>query len=110
SVSLWAAVPHYVSMTPSPHAAKALSERLSALLTIPIDTSELDEASATYMEQVSEAVAAAAETAAYVAELEHRTDEPGDEADIPSGESLAAELARYLREREENGGGAAGDG
>src|SRR5437868_89818 len=63
SLSLWAAVPHYVSMTPSPRAAKALSDRLAALLEVPLDTSELDEASEAYMEQVSEAVAADAETA-----------------------------------------------
>src|SRR6476619_1836491 len=41
SASLWAAVPHYVSMTPSPRAAKALSERLANLLDVPLDTSEL---------------------------------------------------------------------
>jgi proteasome assembly chaperone (PAC2) family protein len=110
SVSLWAAVPHYVSMTPSPRAAKALSERLGALLQIPVDTAELDEASETYMQQVSEAVAADAETAAYVDELEQRIDELVEEGDLPSGESLAAELARFLREREENGDTTAGDG
>src|SRR5581483_1471691 len=32
SASLWAAVPHYVSLTPSPRAAKALVDRLAALL------------------------------------------------------------------------------
>jgi proteasome assembly chaperone (PAC2) family protein len=105
SVSLWAAVPHYVSMTPSPRAAKALSDRLGTLLEIPVDTSELDEAGETYMRQVSEAVAADAETAAYVDELEQRVDSLVDEDDLPSGESLAAELARFLREREENGRG-----
>src|SRR4029079_18338173 len=39
SVSLWAAVPHYVQLTPSPRAAKALCDRLSTLLDLPIDTS-----------------------------------------------------------------------
>src|SRR5690242_19757995 len=39
SVSLWAAVPHYVSLTPSPRAAKALADRLATLLDIPLDTS-----------------------------------------------------------------------
>src|SRR6188472_3314289 len=38
SVSLWAAVPHYVSMTSSPPAAKALCDRLAELLDVPIDT------------------------------------------------------------------------
>jgi len=104
SASLWAAVPHYVSLAPSPKAAAALCDRLAGLLGAEIDTTELDEAAEAYVRQVSEAIAADEETAAYVEELERRVDEI-DESDIPSGESLAAELSRYLREREERGGG-----
>jgi predicted ATP-grasp superfamily ATP-dependent carboligase len=104
SVSLWAAVPHYVSLTPSPRAAKALAARLAALLDVPLDTAELDAAGETYLEQVSEAVASDEETAAYVDELEHRVDEIEREADLPSGDALAAELSRFLREREEDDG------
>jgi proteasome assembly chaperone (PAC2) family protein len=103
SVSLWAAVPHYVQLTPSPRAAKALCDRLAGLLDLPIDTTELDEASEAYIQQVSEAVAADEETAAYVDELESRAEELED--DLPSGDSLAAELTRYLREREQGGDG-----
>jgi predicted ATP-grasp superfamily ATP-dependent carboligase len=105
SASLWAAVPHYVSLTPSPRAAKALVDRLSGLLGADVDTAELDEAADAYAQQVSEAVATDAETAAYVDELERRVDELAEEADIPSGESIAAELTRFLRERENGGGG-----
>jgi predicted ATP-grasp superfamily ATP-dependent carboligase len=104
SASLWAAVPHYVSLAPSPRAALALCRRLGELIAEPIDVAELEEAADRYSEQVSEAVAADAETAAYVEELEQRADELGAEADLPSGDSLAAELTRYLRERESNGG------
>ena len=102
-MSLWAAVPHYVSLAPSPRAAKALCERLGDLLGAPIDMTELDEAEAEYADQVSEAVASDADTQAYVEELEHRADtlESLDEGgELPSGESLAAELTRFLRERE----------
>ena len=104
SVSLWAAVPHYVSLTPSPRAAKALCDRLGTLLEIRIDTGELEEASTAYIQQVSEAVAADEETAAYVDELESRAEEIDDETELPSGETLAAELTRFLREREQDGG------
>ena len=38
SASLWAAVPHYVSLTPSPKAALALVDRLGDLLGAEIDT------------------------------------------------------------------------
>jgi proteasome assembly chaperone (PAC2) family protein len=102
SVSLWAAVPHYVSLTPSPRAAKALCDRLADLLDVPLDTTELEEASRVYIQQVSEAVASDEDTAAYVDELENRVDELEGEAEIPSGDSLAAELTRFLREREQD--------
>jgi proteasome assembly chaperone (PAC2) family protein len=105
SASLWAAVPHYVQLTPSPRAAKALVDRLGSLLEVEIDTAELEEASTTYAQQVSEAVAADAETAAYVEELEQRVDELEADEELPSGEALAAELTRYLREREQGDGG-----
>jgi predicted ATP-grasp superfamily ATP-dependent carboligase len=97
SVSLWAAVPHYVSLAPSPRAALALCQRLGDILGTPIDTGELDEAAERYSEQVSEAVASDDETAAYVEELEQRAEILDDEQDLPSGESLAAELTRFLR-------------
>ena len=102
SVSLWAAVPHYVSLTPSPRAAKALCERLGQLLEADVDVDDLDEAAEAYAEQVSEAVAADSETAAYVEELERRADEADEEQEmqIPSGDTLAAELTRYLQEHE----------
>jgi proteasome assembly chaperone (PAC2) family protein len=102
SVSLWAAVPHYVSLAPSPRAALALVRRLGDLLRIDIELDELEHASDEYSEQVSEAVSTDAETASYVEELERRVDMLEAAEDLPSGESLAAELTRYLREREEN--------
>jgi proteasome assembly chaperone (PAC2) family protein len=104
SISMWAAVPHYVSLAPSPRAALALCQRLGDILGTPIDTGELDEASERYSEQVSEAVASDEETAAYVAELEERAEILDDDQEIPSGESLAAELTRFLRDRERGDG------
>jgi proteasome assembly chaperone (PAC2) family protein len=104
AVSLWAAVPHYVSLAPSPRAALALCRRFGELLSIDIDLEELETASEEYSEQVTEAVASDAETASYVEELERRVDlMEAAEEELPSGESLAAELTRFLREREQNG-------
>ena len=108
SVSLWSAVPHYVSLAPSPRAAKALCVRLADLIGVPIPTVELDEAEEEYATQVSEAVASDPETQAYVEELEQRSDTI-DPEEIPSGDALAAELTRYLRDREKEGGDAATD-
>jgi predicted ATP-grasp superfamily ATP-dependent carboligase len=105
SASLWAAVPHYVSLTPSPKAALALCERLADLLQVEVDTTELAEAAENYSEQVSEAVASDPDTASYIEELEQRADTLAEEAELPSGDALAAELTRFLRDRERENGG-----
>jgi proteasome assembly chaperone (PAC2) family protein len=107
SVSLWAAVPHYVSLAPSPRAARALCDRLADLLKMTIDVHDLAEAERTYSQQVSEAVASDAETQAYVEDLERRADTLDlftEGGDLPTGDSLAAELTRFLREREQRRG------
>ena len=107
SVSLWAAVPHYVSLAPSPRAARALCERLGGVLGVGVEVAELAEAETSYVEQVSEAVASDEDTAAYVSELEQRADSLDwleESGDLPSGDAIANEIARYLRERDANGG------
>src|SRR3954453_2019815 len=101
SLSLWAAVPHYVSLAPSPRAALALVNRFGELLSMDVDTEDLETAADEYSEQVSEAVSTDADTAAYVEELERRVDMLSAEDDLPSGDSLAAELTRFLKERDE---------
>jgi proteasome assembly chaperone (PAC2) family protein len=109
SVSLWAAVPHYVSLAPSPRAALALCRRFGELVGTEIDVEELEQAAEEYAEQVTEAVASDAETASYVEELERRVDMMEAAEELPSGESLAAELTRFLRERDEENGDDAGE-
>jgi proteasome assembly chaperone (PAC2) family protein len=101
SLSLWAAVPHYVSLAPSPRAALALVNRFGELMDLDVDTDDLETAAEEYSEQVSEAVSTDSDTAAYVEELERRVDLLSAEDDLPSGDSLAAELTRFLKERDE---------
>jgi proteasome assembly chaperone (PAC2) family protein len=100
SASLWAAVPHYASLASSPRAALALCSRLGALLGATFELDELEQASEAYERQVSEAVAQDEETEAYVHELERRRDALGESLDLPSGDTLAAELTQFLREHE----------
>ena len=100
SASLWAAVPHYASLAASPKAALALCTRLGNLLDTSLDLGDLERAADAYEQQVSEAVASDEETEAYVRELERRRDALGEELDVPSGDTLAAELTRFLREHE----------
>jgi proteasome assembly chaperone (PAC2) family protein len=101
SVSLWAAVPHYASLAASPKASLALCGRFASLLETELDLADLERASEAYEQQVSQAVATDEETEAYVRELERRRDALGEELDVPTGDSLAAELTRFLRDHEE---------
>ncbi len=101
SASLWAAVPHYVSLAASPKAALALCRRLGDLLGTGLELGDLERASEAYELQVSAAVSQDEETEAYVHELEQRRDTLGEELDVPSGDTLAEELTRFLREHEE---------
>lgn len=107
SVSLWSAVPHYVSLAPSPKAARALCVRLGDLLGVELNVAELADAEEAYAAQVSEAVASDEDTQAYVEELERRSDTLDlftEGNDLPTGDALAAELTRFLRDREREKG------
>ena len=103
SASLWAPVPHYVASAPDPDGEPGAASRASPSLTgLDLDLTELDLAAEGWRNRVSAAVVGDSDTSAYVAELESRFDtevrdpEPGE---LPSGDDLAAELERYLREQ-----------
>ncbi|MBV9286150.1 MAG: PAC2 family protein [Acidimicrobiia bacterium] len=101
SASLWAAVPHYVAATPSPKAALALVERAAEMLGSAVPTTALEIAAASYERQVSEVVESDDDVSEYVHRLEESTDDgDDDELEIPSGDALAADFERYLREQQ----------
>ena len=103
SASLWAAVPHYVAAVPNPKAALALLRRLEGLVGVAVDASELEEESESYESQVSRAVSANPEIQELVERLEEEQAERLDlEEDLPSGETLARDFERFLRQQ---GGG-----
>ncbi|MGZ5331702.1 MAG: PAC2 family protein [Solirubrobacterales bacterium] len=106
SASLWAAVPHYVAAVPNPKAALALLRRLEGLTGIAIEASALEEESESFERQVSNAVAANPEIQELVERLEREAAEQLELGeDLPSGESLARDFERYLRQQ---GGGPGG--
>ena len=72
SASLWAAVPHYAAAVPNPKAALALLRRLEGLLGVAVEASELEEQHADSFELGQ---------------------------DVPSGEAIAGELQKFLRQR-----------
>jgi proteasome assembly chaperone (PAC2) family protein len=103
SASLWAAVPHYVAAVPNPKAALALLRRLEGLIGVAVEASGLEEESESYESQVSRAVAANPEIEELVKRLEQEQSERLDlEEDVPSGESLARDFERYLRQQGNN--------
>jgi len=98
SVGLWAWVPHYVQGSPSPKASLGLVQRLGSLLDFQMDLSDLEQRTRSYEERINEAVQGDPDIAATVRELERQADAE-DLEDIPSGDELAAEVERFLREQ-----------
>jgi predicted ATP-grasp superfamily ATP-dependent carboligase len=105
SVSLWAAVPHYLPAAPNPKAALALVRRTTSLLGIPVDTGDLAIAARGWERGVARLLEESEELSEYVGRLESASedDEPIEEETVPSGDAIAAELERYLREQSEDG-------
>jgi proteasome assembly chaperone (PAC2) family protein len=101
SVSLWAAVPHYVASVPNPKAALALSEKLESITRVAADVSGLEEETMGYEEQISRAVAADPEVEEMVEHIEEaQRKRRGGDADLPSGDALAMEFQRFLKQRD----------
>ena len=108
SASLWASVPHYVAAAPNPKAALALVRRLEMLVGVTVDAGELETAAADYERQVSLAVQSDPDVQAFVERLEHAADEDDtdlDPTDLPSGDVIAREFQRFLRQRGPGGEG-----
>jgi predicted ATP-grasp superfamily ATP-dependent carboligase len=100
SATLWAAVPHYVAAATNPKAALALLRRVEVLVGVSVDVSELESAAADYERQVGLAVQSDPDIQAFVERLEAATEtEPGGTEDVPSGDILAREFQRFLRQR-----------
>ncbi len=99
SAALWAAVPTYVPSAPSPKATLALTERAAQLFDLPVVTTELEIASASYERQVSELVSDDTETTEYVEHLEHRFDNNEQDPFADDEESLVDEVERFLRDQ-----------
>jgi predicted ATP-grasp superfamily ATP-dependent carboligase len=102
SVTLWAAVPHYVAGASSPKAALALVRRLEGLIGVSVDVSELESATADYERQVGLAVQSDPDIQAFVERLEQAAETEEDSLDpeeLPSGDILAREFQRFLRQR-----------
>lgn len=104
SASLWATVPHYIAASPNPKASLALVRKLEGLVGVAVDASELESAAADYELQVNAAVQRDPEVQAFVERLEQATggEDPDVTGPLPSGETIARDLQRFLRQRGED--------
>lgn len=102
TVGLWARVPHYVSGMAFPAASAALVDGLNQVAGVSFDSSGLHTAADAALRQVDDLIARSEEHTAMVRKLEVNVDaaegNPLDVGTIPTGDELAAELERYLRD------------
>jgi proteasome assembly chaperone (PAC2) family protein len=98
AISIWAAVPHYVSQPPSPKATLALLHRVEEVLDVEVPLGDLPDQAEEWQRTVSEMAEEDEDVRNYVRALEERGD-----ADLAlnetSGDAIAAEFERYLRRR-----------
>jgi proteasome assembly chaperone (PAC2) family protein len=101
SASLWAAVPHYIAAAPNPKAALALVRKLEGLVGVAVDGTDLEDAAADYDRQVNAAVQSDPDVQAFVEQLEQAAATEASESSgpLPSGDTIARELQRFLRQR-----------
>jgi predicted ATP-grasp superfamily ATP-dependent carboligase len=118
SISLWAAVPHYLPGAPNPKAALALVRRSTELLGVAVDTGALVRAVTRWERSIARLLEENEELSEYVDRLEtaaeaseqlERVDDDdqgsltGDEP-IPSGDAIAAEVERFLKDQSAGSG------
>lgn len=115
SIGIWARVPHYAASMPYPPASVQLLEGLATIAGIQVEVPELVEAAAATREHLDELTANSLQHAALVRQLEaqvdsEKADSGGAPAEgqaeataagwgtLPTGDELAAEVERFLRE------------
>jgi hypothetical protein len=89
-ISVWAAVPHYLSNQEYPPATEALALKASELCGVSIDVGDLASASRQFLSTVDAAIEGNTELEEYVERLEQ-------EADDDRGDRLVEEIEKYLR-------------
>ena len=99
NVGIWAQVPHYAAGMPYPGASVALLDGLETIAGVRVDTVALRESDRLLKLRLDTLVAENPEHLEMVRQLEHVYDESTElSGPVPSGDDLAAEVERYLRE------------
>jgi proteasome assembly chaperone (PAC2) family protein len=101
AVSLRVGVPHYLGNAKHPQSSAALLRHLEHVLGVPTGHAELTEDAMRWRSLHDEAVAEDDHASSYVAMLEHEYDRKM-EATLPTGDDLAAEFEKFLREQRDD--------
>jgi proteasome assembly chaperone (PAC2) family protein len=108
AVGLWARVPHYVAGMAYPAASAALLDGLNMTAGLSFDTARLRTAADASFRQIDDLIARSEEHTSLVRRLERTVDAAEgnalDVGQVPTGDELASELERYLREQRNDGG------
>jgi len=96
TLALWAQVPHYLSGGASPPAIRAVLEKLRDLAGLSIDLDVLDDQADAYVRRVEEGLAERPDVVEVIEAIEAGE---AQEAELPSGDELASEIERFLRDQ-----------
>lgn len=104
ATGFWVRIPHYVA-TDYPEATDVLLRALSRLLGLELDLTHLAPEIEAQREKLDEAASGSPEVQSHIAMLEQAYDQEADDdpgsigaGPIPTGDQIAAELERFLRE------------
>jgi proteasome assembly chaperone (PAC2) family protein len=106
-IALWARVPHYAATMPYPEASVQLLEGLAKVASVHVDASAMREAVDEVRRRLDELTANSTQHTTLVRQLESQFDAQASVddvaaasgwADLPTGDELAAELEKYLRD------------
>ena len=111
ALGLWVQVPHYVSAMPFPRSSMVLLDALAAVTGVAVDTDRLAGEADDHERRIDRLVAANDDHVAMLRQLEQAYDALTDltgggstgrelpAGPLPSGDDLAAEIERFLREQ-----------
>ncbi len=101
ALGLWAQVPHYVAAMPYPAASLALLQGTNRLAGLDLPIADLPERADASRARIDQLIAQNPEHAAMLEQLEAQADQDttSTQLSVTSGDELAAELERFLREQ-----------
>lgn len=108
SLGIWAQVPHYASGLPYPAASIGLIETLGRVAELSLPLGDLPARADRTRNRLDELISQNPEHSEMLRQLESAYERidvgpgPFGESDIPTGDELAAELERYLREQRDD--------